>query len=1090
MSTTLRRPALGHTAALGDLYDARSDTFISLSLLKDPPPENAIVRTDNHRSDIKVSKSETYREKLKNFNLSAELSASFLAGMVAVGGSGSYLNDIRESNRVMETSLHYNIDTIHEKLNFSASGMNDSLAHEALSTKFATHVVTEVNWGAQTIVTARYTLAESATEDRCNIEGRFALGFKKLSVNIASTGTINHADTDNTTEEGFQVVVHGDILADDSILPTDFASACQFIKNVPRYIKSANGGKGKALVYTLIPISWLKSAYKTENMTDEIIRQLDNECLERFTDLFDDIHNVQQILNDYHAYLNLYNRSSYIPDYHLDEVVVAKRGVRARAAKLRSEYAKVLKDVRTGKADSQKLWDLYDQFDKGDFTVKSLDAVTKKYSAHLRLIDDIMALGAHYLGYNCLPIATELAKIQHENTYIFYFNKSVREESLSWADNIKLLYNILRDTEKEKMVLVVDCDAQSIPLEKPRISQYRCQQIVVEDVLERHVLLQKLCVAKYNLENFDRIKTLNPRTLKSVKIPCPGIFCDSSLSCEWVCFHCQAPIKYCHSDNYIYCECGRGQYMDYSFRCNNLKHRSSFTAYIPERLFALLKASEPLQGFDKSPGNTKANQELNILILDEKGAGKSTFINALYNYLLFDGLPDAMGTDPINYLFPFSFAMQLPDTSDPSEPLVQKEIKVMTQEDEEDITGEPGTKKIEEYSFHLGDVNVRLLDPPEFGNPHGVDQEEKNMAGVLSSLTDYSKLHGILILLNPNSSKLSPTFETLMNELLAGFHRSATKNVVFGFTNTRDFNYQPGCAFMPLKEFFGKDEERQIRLHKSNIYCLEMSSFRYLAAHKRGVELEGRDEYCDSWRRSVTESRRLMRHFLSLEPHDVEESSNFDKNRHLISQLSEPMVKVSYIIKTRISKLCKQNPLESDSDEDYSDTESDEDVSERKERTTTRSTLEEKKKRRILDLKDEHKNVQEIAAHFCVYLKENSFTPWRDTTLEFHNSVIRSLELVGFVELMGFRLKKDVLESLKEDRAQYQSLVEEMMLNLKQGKGYRVLDGGEIAKKVEGIYAMSYYGRWIRLAVRMEDSTDSESGNIWRMFRDIDRMWH
>lgn len=84
MPSILKRPALGQIAALGSLYDARSDTFISLSLLKEAPPATSVETTQKHSTDIKFSRTDTYKEKFDRLEVEAALSASFLAGLVKV----------------------------------------------------------------------------------------------------------------------------------------------------------------------------------------------------------------------------------------------------------------------------------------------------------------------------------------------------------------------------------------------------------------------------------------------------------------------------------------------------------------------------------------------------------------------------------------------------------------------------------------------------------------------------------------------------------------------------------------------------------------------------------------------------------------------------------------------------------------------------------------------------------------------------------------------------------------------------------------------------------------------------------------------
>jgi len=157
----LKRPALGQIAGLGALYDARSDNFIPASLLKEPPPATSIAVTQKHSTAIKISKTDTYKEKLDRLDVEAELSASFLAGLVKVSGSGRYLSDKRETNLVMQSSMYYSITTVEEELNLASIDIKRCLAFDTLDSDVATHVVTGISWGAKCVITAKSQVAPS-----------------------------------------------------------------------------------------------------------------------------------------------------------------------------------------------------------------------------------------------------------------------------------------------------------------------------------------------------------------------------------------------------------------------------------------------------------------------------------------------------------------------------------------------------------------------------------------------------------------------------------------------------------------------------------------------------------------------------------------------------------------------------------------------------------------------------------------------------------------------------------------------------------------------------------------------------------------
>jgi len=72
-SSTLSKAALGRIAALGDLYDARKDDFVGISIFNQKIPEDVLTLTDNQFSDIHLIHSDTFSEKFAKLNISAEL---------------------------------------------------------------------------------------------------------------------------------------------------------------------------------------------------------------------------------------------------------------------------------------------------------------------------------------------------------------------------------------------------------------------------------------------------------------------------------------------------------------------------------------------------------------------------------------------------------------------------------------------------------------------------------------------------------------------------------------------------------------------------------------------------------------------------------------------------------------------------------------------------------------------------------------------------------------------------------------------------------------------------------------------------------
>jgi len=149
----LKRPALGQVAPLGTLYDARSDSFVGISIFKENLSKEAIKLTQTGTTNVKIRRSDTYKEKFKHMDMGAGLSASFLAGLVDVEGSGKFLKDKARGSRFTQVSLYYDINTVEESLNVSS--MQDRLQFDRFKPEYATHLVTGITWGAKYVINSR-----------------------------------------------------------------------------------------------------------------------------------------------------------------------------------------------------------------------------------------------------------------------------------------------------------------------------------------------------------------------------------------------------------------------------------------------------------------------------------------------------------------------------------------------------------------------------------------------------------------------------------------------------------------------------------------------------------------------------------------------------------------------------------------------------------------------------------------------------------------------------------------------------------------------------------------------------------------------
>ena len=257
---TITRQALGRIASLGDLYDARTDTFCATNMFKLqlPPDSPSIVKTDidSFATDIIVTSS--FQEKLQKLDVSGELKMSLLCGMIdlgGLGGSGKYLKQEKTSFKSVESTLVHKITTVHESLALFNPDLKPNISVDALSHPSATHVVVQIHWGANFAVTATHQNSEN--NKKKEIEGELKGQLEKLKAIASVSGGVEGGNKEEEISNWskFSIKIFGDVLPDSSSeFPDTVDGALSMMRNMQQLIEKCNDGKGKPLSLSLIHI--------------------------------------------------------------------------------------------------------------------------------------------------------------------------------------------------------------------------------------------------------------------------------------------------------------------------------------------------------------------------------------------------------------------------------------------------------------------------------------------------------------------------------------------------------------------------------------------------------------------------------------------------------------------------------------------------------------------------------------------------------------------------------------------------------------------------------------------------------------------
>ncbi|XP_027035078.2 cytolytic toxin-alpha-like [Tachysurus fulvidraco] len=285
-SKCLEIAALGRPLYPGILYDCRSDSFIPGVTLWD---KNALSDDlDVHqkpKAHLKFAASDSLSDKANLLDINASLKASFLSGLVEVGGSAKYLQDTRSSACQSRVTMQYSQTTTFEQ--FTMKELGNITYPQVFDQKTATHVVTAVLYGAQVFMVFDYTSAEN--ENKQEIEGNLHAVVKKIpTISIEGQASLNMTEDEKKMAENISITFYGDFKLEEN--PTTYKEALKVFKKVPALLEQQ--GKGVPLTVWLYPLNLL------DDKAARLVREIDMSLLCETESLLEELSEKERICND------------------------------------------------------------------------------------------------------------------------------------------------------------------------------------------------------------------------------------------------------------------------------------------------------------------------------------------------------------------------------------------------------------------------------------------------------------------------------------------------------------------------------------------------------------------------------------------------------------------------------------------------------------------------------------------------------------------------------------------------------------------------------------------------------------------------
>ncbi|XP_062260713.1 uncharacterized protein LOC133968591 [Platichthys flesus] len=281
--------ALGRPFSLGMLYDCRKDLLVpGMTLWDREDLKKDIGERPQNSNDFEIVASDSIEDKSSALNVEASLKASFLGGLVEVGGSAKYLNDHKTSKNQARVTLKYKATTNVQELSMNHLGRANMKHPEVFDKGLATHVVTAILYGAQAFFV--FDREMSKGEDHQDVQGNLKVVIKKLPcISIDGEGSLHMEDKEKANVEKFSCKFHGDFSLEKN--PVSFQDAVQVYQSLPKLLGS-NGEKAVPVKVWLLPLTSLDST------AAKLVRQISVGLVQEAQTVLEDFSELEMRCND------------------------------------------------------------------------------------------------------------------------------------------------------------------------------------------------------------------------------------------------------------------------------------------------------------------------------------------------------------------------------------------------------------------------------------------------------------------------------------------------------------------------------------------------------------------------------------------------------------------------------------------------------------------------------------------------------------------------------------------------------------------------------------------------------------------------